>query len=337
MASNTPVLFYKPAPALRMRWDNTQDTPLPPEMKVGDNPLEGAVFDYYFASPASGPVTLTITNTSGSLIREFSNTPPPPDTTLANVPEYWIMPPLVLPTSGGMHRVAWDLRYPDPPSLNYSYYGNALDYREYTLNWHALPGQTYRSTIVGPMVVPGTYTATLRVGGRSYAQSFAVTPDPRVAVSQAALVAQFQLQQRMVAGLATTHDGVKYLDGLAAALAARTKDVDGKPGAADIVSAIKAIDAAITPLNSGPAGFGPAHRDLGRRLNDQVVGDQQPTPSIVAGVDAPCKAIDAALGEVRTLQASKIAPLNALLATVGLAALPSWTLPASGCAVKSSP
>jgi photosystem II stability/assembly factor-like uncharacterized protein len=337
MASNTPVLFYKPAPALRMRWDNTQDTPLPPEMKVGDNPLEGAVFDYYFASPASGPVTLTITNTSGSLIREFSNTPPPPDTTLANVPEYWIMPPLVLPTSGGMHRVAWDLRYPDPPSLNYSYYGNALDYREYTLNWHALPGQTYRSTIVGPMVVPGTYTATLRVGGRSYAQSFAVTPDPRVAVSQAALVAQFQLQQRMVAGLATTHDGVNYLDGLAAALAARTKDVDGKPGAAGIVSAIKAIDAAITPLNSGPAGFGPAHRDLGRRLNDQVVGDQQPTPSIVAGVDAPCKAIDAALGEVRTLQASKIAPLNALLAKAGLAALPSWTPPASGCAVKSSP
>jgi hypothetical protein len=184
------------------------------------------------------------------------------------------------------------------------------------------------------MVVPGTYSATLKVDGRGYAQSFSVVPDPRVPVSQAGLVAQFQLQQRMVSGLATTHDAVNYLDLLAAALAARTKDVDGKPGAPDIVSAIKALDAAITPLNSGPAGFGPAHRDLGRRLNDQVVGDQQPTPSIVTGVDAPCRAIDAALGEVRTLQTSKIGPLNAMLATAGLAALPPWTPPASGCAAK---
>jgi hypothetical protein len=334
MASKAPVYFYKPAPASRMRWDNTQDTPVPPEMKVGDNPPEGAVFDYYLASPASGPVTLTITDAAGKLIREFSNAPPPPDTTMPNVPDYWIMPPLVLPTSAGLHRVSWDLRYPDPPSLNYSYYGNPLDYREYTLNWHALPGMTYRSTIVGPMVVPGTYSATLKVDGRGYAQSFSVVPDPRVPVSQAGLVAQFQLQQRMVSGLATTHDAVNYLDLLAAALAARTKDVDGKPGAPDIVSAIKALDAAITPLNSGPAGFGPAHRDLGRRLNDQVVGDQQPTPSIVTGVDAPCRAIDAALGEVRTLQTSKIGPLNAMLATAGLAALPPWTPPASGCAAK---
>jgi hypothetical protein len=182
--------------------------------------------------------------------------------------------------------------------------------------------------------VPGTYNATLKVGGRSYAQSFAVVPDPRVPVSQAALVVQFQLQQRMVAGLSTTYDAVNYLDSLTAALAARSKDVSGKPDAADIVSAIKAIEATVTPLESGPAGFGPAHRDFGRRLNDQVVGDQQPTPSIVAGVDAPCKAIDAALGEVRTLQTSKIAPLNALLAKAGLAPLPSWTPPASGCAVK---
>ena len=49
-----PAFLFKPAPASRTRWDNTQDTPLPPEMKVGDNPLEGAVFDYYLAAPASG-------------------------------------------------------------------------------------------------------------------------------------------------------------------------------------------------------------------------------------------------------------------------------------------
>jgi photosystem II stability/assembly factor-like uncharacterized protein len=334
MAATTPVFFYKPAPATRMRWDNTQDTPVPPEMKVGDNPLEGAVFDYYLASPASGTVTLTISDTGGKSIREFSSIAPPPDTTMPNVPEYWLMPPAVLSTSAGMHRIAWDLRYPDPPSLNYSYYGNALDYREYTLNWHALPGMTYRSTIVGPLVVPGTYSATLKVDGKSYAQTFTVVPDPRVPVSQAALVAQFQLQQRMVAGLGTTYEAVNYLDALTAAIANRKTAAAGTAGAAEITAAIRAVEAAIMPLESGPSGFGPAHRDLGRRINDQVVGDQPPTASIIAGGDAPCHAIDASIAQLRSLQASQIAPLNALLSKAGLAALPTWAPPASGCQTK---
>ncbi|HEY6356919.1 MAG TPA: hypothetical protein VIX35_01665, partial [Vicinamibacterales bacterium] len=69
-------------------------------------------------------------------------------------------------------------------------------------------------------------------------------------------------------------------------------------------------------------------------MNDQVVGDAQPDPSIIAGVDAPCQSIDAAIGGLRTLQTSTIVPLNALLAKAGLAALPSWTPPASGCQAK---
>ncbi len=146
-------------------------------------------------------------------------------------------------------------------------------------------------------------------------------PDPRAPVlAGAALVAQLQLQQRMVAGLSTTFDAVNYLERLTAALAARAKDAEGKTGAVEIGAAIKAINVVVTTLETGPAGLGPAHRDLGRRLNDQVVGDEQPTPSIVAGVDAPCVAsIDAAIVGLRTLQSSTIAPLDALLAKTGLA------------------
>src|SRR5205085_2698644 len=123
-ADTAPVHFFAPSPASRMRWDNTQDTPLPPEMKIGDNPLEGAVFDYYLAQPATGPVTLTISDRDNHTIREYSSIAPRPDTTKPNVPEYWLMKPPVLAASDGHHRVAWDLRYPDPPTLNFSYYGN---------------------------------------------------------------------------------------------------------------------------------------------------------------------------------------------------------------------
>ena len=107
-----------------------------------------------------------------------------------------------------------------------------------------------------------------------------------------------------------------------------------KAGAAEIKAAIQKLTTAAAQLETGADGFGPAHRDLGRRLNDQVVGDQQPTPRIVAGVDEPCRSIDAAIGALKALQTSQIAPLNTSLAGAGLAALPAWTPPPGGCVVK---
>jgi len=327
-SSKAGAFLFKPQPASRARWDNTQDTPLPPEMKVGDNPPEGAILDYYLVAASPGEITLMISDGAGHIIREYSSVAPPPDTFMPNVPEYWLAPPVVLPTTAGMHRVAWDLRYPDPPTLNYGYSGTLLDYREYTLNWHALPGQTPRSTLVGPMVLPGTYTATLAVDGRSYSQTLTVVPDPRVPVSTAALDAQFQLQQRMVAGITATYHAFNYIQQLRDALSSRTKEGNDN-AAAQIAASAEALDTALGPLANGPAGIGTAHRDLGRRLNDMLVGDAQPTPSVIAGVDGPCRAIDDALDSLRRLQSTSVAELNSSLARAGLAALPAWTPPAA--------
>jgi hypothetical protein len=326
LASSAPVYLFKPEPASRARWDNTQDTPVPPEMVAGENPLEGAVIDYYLREPASGTVTLSISDAAGATVREYSSVAPPVDPTMANVPDYWLAPLPVLPTGAGMHRVAWDLRYPDPPTLNYGYGGTPLEYREYTLSWHAIPGKTPRSTLLGPMVLPGSYTAKLTVNGQSYTQPFSVVQDPRITVPAAALAAQFKLQQRMVAGLGATFHGVTYLQQLRGALAARVKEAGGR---APITAAAETLDAALAPLAGGPAGYGIAHRDLGRRLNDMLVADMQLTPSVIAGVDAPCDSIDRANGELRRLQGSSIAAMNTTLTAAGLAALPAWTPPAA--------
>jgi photosystem II stability/assembly factor-like uncharacterized protein len=328
VASTAPAFLFRPSPASRVRWDNTQDTPLPPEMKVGDNPPEGAILDYYLAAPASGGVTLAISDAAGVVIRDYSSAAPPTDTTMANVPDYWLAPHAVLPATAGMHRVTWDLRYPDPPTLNYGYSGSLLDYREYTLSWHALPGLTPRTTLVGPMVLPGTYTAKLTVNGRTYTQPLTVVADPRVPAPPAGLTAQFHLQQRMVAGIRTTYEAFNHVQELRAALAKRTTDAAGHPPAALIVTAAQALDAALTQLASGPAGLGAAHRDLARRLNDQLVGDIQPTASVIAGVDGPCHAIDAALDGLRRLETTTVVELSAMLTRAGLMALPAWTPPA---------
>src|SRR5205085_6178430 len=202
--------------------------------------------------PVTGPITLAISDAAGTMVREYSSVAPPRDTTMPNVPEYWLAPPIVLPTTAGMHRIAWDLRYADPPTLNYGYSGTALDYREYTLNWHAIPGRTPRSTLVGPIVLPGTYTAKLTVNGLAYTQPISVVQDPRITVPAAALAAQLRLQQRMVAGLGATYHAVTYIQDLRAALTARTAQAAGKPEAGQISTAGQALDASLTPLVSGP-------------------------------------------------------------------------------------
>ena len=322
MAAAGSAFLFKPDTVVRARWDNTQDTPLPPEMVVGENPPEGAILDYYLRSTASGPVTLTISNGAGQVIREFSSVASPRDTVMPNVPEYWLATPTVLSTAPGMHRVNWDLRYPDPPTLNYGYYGNLLDYREYTLNWHATPGHTYRSTIVGIMVPPGTYTAKLTVGARSTSQPITIVPDPRVHVPAAALAAQFRLQQRMVAGLTASYEGFNYVTALHAAI----DSLSNRASAAQLPhpTSMRTLDSALVRLAT--TGFGIVHRDLGRRYSDQFIADATPTPSIVAGVDGPCRQLDATLDSLRKLGTS-IGELNGSITRSGGRALPSWTTP----------
>ena len=106
----------------------------------------------------------------------------------------------------------------------------------------------------------------------------------RVTATPAGLAAQFHLQQRMVAGIAATYEAFNFIQRV-------RSDAAAQP-----------IDASLAEIANGPAGLGTAHRDLARRLNDQLVGDLEPTPSIVAGVDGPCRAIDAALDRLRDVQ-----------------------------------
>jgi hypothetical protein len=54
------VHLFKPAPALRVRWDTYQDTPLPIETPTGQNPPDGVAIDYRLSAPVSGDTTVTI-------------------------------------------------------------------------------------------------------------------------------------------------------------------------------------------------------------------------------------------------------------------------------------
>jgi photosystem II stability/assembly factor-like uncharacterized protein len=221
--------LFKPEPTVRVRYDNDQETPLPPEEPTAKNPPDGAIIDYYLKSAPSTPLTIEIHDPQGKLVRRFNSLPPKPDTTLKNVPDYWFGRRPQLSTNVGMNRFVWDLRYDPPEALNFSYYGGMLDYIEYTLSDHALPGDTPREQTLGPIAVPGQYEIIFIGNGSLMKQQLTVTLDPRVHVSQADLDAQLVASKRIVAGLAASSKAYESIASLRAAIADRLKTLGPMP------------------------------------------------------------------------------------------------------------
>ena len=324
--ANSEVFFFQPQNALRIRWDNNQETPLPPEVPTGDNPPDGAVFDYSLKSPPSGEMTLTIEDARGNPIRRYSSVAPAPDTTPKNVPDYWLAPAPVLPTKVGMNRFVWDLRYPDPPALRYGYFGESLDYEEFTLTDHAVPGQTPHQIPQGAIVVPGHYQAVLTVGGKSYTRNFTVTMDPRIKVSQADLIEEFDLKRKLTDAMSATYNGFNEVSALRKTLSERQKDLSRNSQAKDandaLQSLIKDVDAVQTGDEKAP-GFGTLNREITRLATMVEEGDAVPSATLRAASEEDFRSLEKALAQWQKIKTERLATVNALLQKYQVAALPN--------------
>ncbi|HZZ66386.1 MAG TPA: hypothetical protein VFE17_12845 [Candidatus Baltobacteraceae bacterium] len=176
--------FFKPATAYRLRRSNWPDTPLPPEEPAGQNPADGAVLDYYLASPASR-VRIVIYDAAGTLVRSYdSNAAPVPVDPEITVPLYWVRPWTAPGTQAGMHRFLWDYRYADPAAVSHDYPISAI------------PHDTPRSP-QGVLALPGRYTVKVIADGKSYVQQLTLRADPRIRLAPGALRAQFELAWRI--------------------------------------------------------------------------------------------------------------------------------------------
>jgi hypothetical protein len=326
--------LYAPEVTYRVRWDNDQDTPRPPEVPAGENAPEGAIIYYHLDKATSGPITLSIRDSQGNLVREYTNVAPPP-ALMPNVPTYWFAPPEGLPTTAGLHRVLWDLRYPDPKVLPYGYYGNLLTYTEYTLTWHAVKGHTPRVQPPGPIAIPGKYEVALTVDGHTYKQELTLVNDPRVDVTQNGLAAQLQSEQRMTGGMSASYAAFFQIDTMRAVIAANQTRIANRSGAKAMLADLRALDTQLATL--ADSSFGVVNRDLTRQLEDADFGDLRPTPNNLSTTEASCRTLDAALGAFTRLRTTSIPQLNTALTKAGLTTLPVRQLPAgSGCGAPVS-
>jgi len=313
-----------PEPAVRTRWDMYQDTPLPLETPAGKNPPDGAIIDYFLKSAPAGEITLSIYDSKHNLVREFSSVPEPVDPTPANVPSYWFAPPTALTKNAGLNRFAWNLRYPAPKPLRYGYFGEHLDYIEYTLADDAIPGETPREQPNGPYIVPGTYTLVLKVDGQSYTQPLTVTLDPRVHVSQADLTRQLDVAQNISAQMSVTFEVYDHVTSLRSAVAERVKTVAGQSTLQPVADALKSLDEHIAKLETGTPpdlGFGPMNRELARLESMVETSDSGPAELLVSAVRQSCQDLSKRLADWSQLNANEIAHANTLLQQNGLQSL----------------
>ena len=321
------VHLFRPQQATRVHWDTNQDTPLPIETPAAKNPPDGAVIDYYLKSPPAEEIKLAIYDAQNSLVREYSSVAPAQDKLPYNVPDYWLAAPAALPKAAGLNRFVWDLHYPVPKTLPYSYYGNLLDYVEYTQNDHAIPGETPHDQVQGALALSGKYSLVLTVGAQTHRQELIIVPDPRVQASQADLIEQFNLSKSVAAQMSATYDTYYQTLVLREAIADRQKALAGNADAKATADAMKALDDKVAAVQEGkPAepGIGPLNRELARMAVMLENGDARPATLLLQVTDEHCRQLAQRLAQWQESNQS-IPALNAQLKKYNLAPLPVAT------------
>jgi hypothetical protein len=202
-SSEDDLHFYQPSPVHRMiaggGFGPSDGTP------QAENPPSGAVLDYVLSdelaerlaatgrpgendgeendSDDSEPLhlTLEIHDEAGELVRRLDSEAPRADNGSAG---FFGLGPRVLPTKAGMNRFEWNLRSTEVDRVD---------------------GFFYFGSLSGPIVPPGTYTATLSAGETSVRREIQVLEDPRVDTDSPDYPAQQALLARVRETLADLH------------------------------------------------------------------------------------------------------------------------------------
>jgi len=321
----SPVHFFKPQTAMRIRWDNHQETPLSPEFPASQNPPDGAILHYFLKSAAKNEVTLDVLDSKGNRIRHYSSETPAASGLVGNAPDYWFAPAAVLAATPGLHRFVWNVRTEDPLTLTYGYFGGKLDYIEYTLPDHSIPGQTPRQQPPGALAPPGTYEAVLTVDGKQYRQKLDVALDPRVHASPSDLNDQWNLAQEIASAMAASYYAYNDYGALQTAIAARQTALRENPQAKELLETLGKLQKSANDVAEGAGeeqGIGPMNRDISRYFVMVESADMKPAASAQQAVHQACIALQKNLETWRKLNEENIPATNKQLEVFHSATLP---------------
>jgi photosystem II stability/assembly factor-like uncharacterized protein len=147
-----------------------------PTAGAGQNPPAGAAIHYFLKQKPTGDVTLEIQDAQGRSVRTLTSKKKTLDASYEWEVEEADSDPRKpdLEVEPGVHVAIWDLRWAGAEKIK----GGKLDAGE---------------PKTGPLVLPGTYKATLTVDGESKSATMVVKQDPRLTVPAADLASQVSL------------------------------------------------------------------------------------------------------------------------------------------------
>lgn len=228
-------------PAYRYRYHGSFEEG--PRRGSGENPPKGAIINYTLKHKPNGDITLEIVDGKGSLVDKFSSKPEPEEP--ADPGEYSDEAPkrLVLTTHVGVNRVVWNLMYPGATPIKKA---------------KADQGEPK----VGPMVLPGAYTARLTVEGKTYSSPLEVKFDPRMQrdgngpaardeiarADMEGIEAQIKLALQVRDDITRISNAVERLRTVRKQLAERNELLKDNPSASELAKASKDLVAKLDAL-----------------------------------------------------------------------------------------
>jgi photosystem II stability/assembly factor-like uncharacterized protein len=318
---STPHLLA-PRSATRVRRDENQDTPLPPEVPAGKNPPDGAILHYYLPERASSDIQLEIYDSSGVLVKSYSSAaiaPEKEDETPFIAP-YWIAHPEPLSRDKGMHRFVWGLRYADPPAIHVQ--------SPYNYPIAAIAGDTPLPP-QGPLVMPGKYEVRLKIGEQVLRQPVEVKMDPRIAYIRNELQSSLDLQLKISGALGRNFAAywqVKEVRARLGELKKRPKGDAVADAAGSLDAKLAALEGEPTPILEEPKTVSfSAVNDTFTALIALVDGaDFAPSEESFAAYQRTCKALNATLEGWQEIKNKDLPAFRATLSQNSIAPLPEY-------------
>jgi hypothetical protein len=301
-AGDTAHLFA-PATAVRLRRNQSKDTPLPPEEPAGKNPPTGAVLDYWLAADATTPVRLTVRDAQGTVVKTFDSSAPaegfPADRYFT---ERWIGIAPVPSAKAGAHRFVWDLR------------GRRPRVGEYEFSIGAVDGDETSRLPEGMLVPPGDYQVALTAGEHEYVRTLHVVADPRVPLDLAALSDAASFSHELV----TT---IERQSAAAAQVAEVKKQLDAARAKVD-PAAVAAFNAKLATIAAKENDETPNLDSAGGALRELEIdlegSDLAPTAQQREAASAHTARLNRALALWEGVKQKDLPALNAALRKAGL-------------------
>jgi len=306
------VFLYTPEPAIRFLGGNGHRS------NAGDNPPDGIIVDYWLRSQPHDTVTLAFFDSTGAVVRRFTSSAARDtgsthrDTTVEDSASYAPSDSTVA-THAGANRFVWNLRAEPAHKLDDVVVDEGM--------------------LDGPLVVPGTYTARLSVGGTTVERRFQVTEDPRVRTSPADLAAEYGLALQVRDAIDSTVVAVRRIESIQEQLRHRSAQVRHMPYEHRVSAAADTLSAQLDSVRFALAEV-ESHADeitlnypikLYNKLltlNVMVQGaDAAPTAAQRAVYSELNGKVNEQLAHLRTLEQVQLAAFDALIRTLQVPAI----------------